>query len=81
MKRYPLLARRSRVEGRASVRIELSRTGVARRVELQHADHPLLGEAAVVAVRAAAPFPAPPLAGDAEALRVEIPLRFALEGR
>lgn len=77
-KRYPAVARRNGLEGRAAVSFELSRTGEAVRVELRHADHALLGEAAVLAVRAASPFGRLPQEVDDEVVHVEVPLRFSL---
>jgi len=77
-KRYPLLARRSHVEGRATVVLELNQSGEALSLELESADHPLLGEAALLAVRAASPFERLPDGIDVSVVRVEVPLRFSL---
>jgi len=77
-KRYPMLARRTKLEGRAAVAFELDRSGAPRHVELRYADHPLLGEAALLAVRSASPFERLPDDLDDETLRVEVPLRFSL---
>jgi TonB family protein len=78
-KRYPLLARRWRIEGVAVVRFELDRGGAPHRIEVRHADHPVLGEAALLAVRMASPFG--PLPGQIEetTVGVEVPMRFSLK--
>jgi len=78
-KRYPSLARRRGLEGRAAVAFELDETGRPQHLAVRFADHPLLGEAAVRAVHSAAPFPAFPQGITLAAVRVEVPLRFTLD--
>lgn len=80
-KRYPLLARRGRLEGVAAVRFELDRGGAPHHIELRHADHPVLGEAALSAVRTASPFGRLPAEIEETTVRVEVPLRFSLKER
>jgi protein TonB len=75
-KRYPAVARRNRLEGRVAVSFELSRSGEALHLELRHADHPVLAEAALLAVRSASPFGELP--DGEEQVRVEVPLKFSL---
>lgn len=78
-KRYPSLARRRGLEGRAAVAFELDESGRPQHLAVRFADHPLLGEAAVQAVHSAAPFPAFPQGITLAAVRVEVPLRFTLD--
>lgn len=75
-KRYPVRARRARVEGSAEVTFEVDAHGQPRAMQLASASHPLLGDAALQAIAAAAPFPPKP-AGNGP-LRIEVPLRFNL---
>lgn len=78
-KRYPLLARRGGVEGRAAVAFEVTATGHVQHLRLAGTTHPLLGQAALNAVEGAAPFPQLPSDIVGPPLLVEIALRFALE--
>ena len=74
-KRYPALARRRGIEGRVLLRLSI--TPRRSLVESEAVDSPslVLARSALKAVEAASPF-APPPAG---ALRIEVPIRFALE--
>lgn len=78
-KRYPLLARRQGVEGRAAVAFQVTATGQVEQLRLADATHPLLGQAAMRAVEGAAPFPQLPSDIAGPPLQVEIGLRFTLE--
>ncbi len=77
-KQYPLIARRRGVEGRAAVAFEVTRSGKIRELRLASSTDAILGEAALRAVEAAAPFPAPPPEIADDALRIQIALRFTL---
>ena len=71
---YPRLARREGVEGEALVRFEVGRDGAAQGVRVfATSGKPSLDRAAVRAVNSAAPLPW--VYG-----RLEVPVRFALEG-
>jgi TonB family protein len=71
---YPPLARRNNVEGVALLRFEIGRDGEARELRLvRTSGKPSLDRAATRAVVAAAPLPW--VYG-----RVEVPVRFELEG-
>jgi TonB family protein len=72
---YPELARRERLAGEALVRFEIARDGAPRAIEVQRSSGmPTLDRAAARAVADAAPLPW--VYG-----RLEVPVRFALEGR
>lgn len=77
-KRYPIVARRSHLEGRVAVSFELNRSGEPQAIKVVSTDHAVLGDAAVVAVQAAAPFGRLPDEFEEESVRVEVPLRFSL---
>lgn len=80
-KRYPLMARRRGIEGRATVAFDLTARGTPANLVVESSDHPLLAAAARAAVESAAPLPAPPQERGAQPLRIQVPLRFALEIR
>lgn len=78
-KQYPLRARRARLEGRAAVRFLVRPDGRPDDLRLSQADHPLLGDAALQTIAAAAPFPRLPRAAGSAPLEVEVPIRFQLD--
>ena len=79
-KRYPRWARDARIEGRVVVRFSISHNG-------QLSEHPqlvtssgaeILDNAAIAAIKSAAPFPALPASLSREILQVELPMSFRL---
>ncbi len=78
-KRYPLVARRRRWEGRVVVRFALRRDGSLASVQVVHGSGiRALDRAAVRAVRKAAPFPEFPADLAAQTLELEVPIVFDL---
>jgi protein TonB len=78
-KRYPLPARRSHLEGKVVVRFTILADGSIRGLELARAcPHQRLNEAALKAVRSAAPFTKPPLKLFNGPVPVEIGIVFEL---
>lgn len=73
-KRYPPLARKRSVEGRVVARVAIGVDGRIRSVEYDRGAQPLLRRATEDAIRAAAPYPAPP---DG-ALTIELPIDYSL---
>lgn len=77
-KRYPLPARRARLQGRATVAFRLDPDGRLLTTELVHSSgHPLLDRAALQAVQVVGRYPAPPAGMDSET-RVRVDLVFKL---
>lgn len=75
-KRYPMLARRLRLEGTVIVLLRIDATGALLEASARDGAHEALREAAVDAVRQAAPFPRPP--APERTVSVEVPLVFSL---
>ena len=73
-KHYPALARKRSVEGRVVARIAIGVDGQIAAVELDGGSHQLLRTATAAAIRASAPYPAPP---DG-AITIELPIEYAL---
>jgi protein TonB len=75
-KRYPAIARRRGIEGRLVVRVEIAADGGVVTSEALGSPSAMLVRSALAAVEAASPFPPPPNG----ALRIEIPIRYELDG-
>ncbi|MEZ4331649.1 MAG: TonB family protein [Myxococcota bacterium] len=73
-KRYPPLARKRSVEGRVVARVAIGADGRIDAVEYDGRAEPLLRRATESAIRAAAPYPAPP---DG-AITIELPVDYSL---
>ena len=78
-KRYPDAARKSHMEGRTKVRFVITPDGQLSSVKIvKGARHGILNRAAIKAVKAAAPFPRPPVNLFKGPLDVEITIVFEL---
>lgn len=78
-RRYPLAARKLGQEGRVLVRFVVAADGGLQEVELREScGTRSLDEAALAAVRAAAPFPAPPEEVFPDSAAMQIVIAFAL---
>jgi TonB family protein len=78
--RYPAEARRQGLEGTVDLRLQLDGTGRLRSANAVSATAPVFADAALRAVRKAAPFGRPP-DGDVPALDALLPIRFELLDR
>ncbi len=78
---YPLPARRCGQEGRVGVAFTIGHAGNLERVALASpCRHRILNQAALEAVRQAAPFPAPPAHLFPDTLALSVELVFAFQG-
>jgi protein TonB len=73
-KRYPSLARRRGIEGRVTLQLAIASDGSVTSSEAVGSPPVLLAKSALAAVASASPFDPPP----AGSLRIEVPIRFAL---
>ncbi len=73
-KRYPAMARKRAVEGRVVARVEIRADGRVAGIEFDGGAPALLRRATGDAIRAAAPYPAPP----AGAVTIELPVDYSL---
>lgn len=73
-KHYPPLARKRSVEGRVVARVAIRADGRIQAVDFERGAQPLLRRATQDAIRAAAPYPAPP----AGAVTIELPIDYSL---
>ena len=73
-KRYPSLARRRGIEGRVTLQLSIASDGSVVSSEALGSPPVLLAKSALAAVASASPFDPPP----AGSLRIEVPIRFAL---
>ena len=70
-KRYPLAARKSRIEGRVGIKMTIRRDGQLEMIEIiESSGHTILDIAALESVRRAAPFP--PFPKEAERSRIQM---------
>jgi protein TonB len=73
-KRYPVQARRHRIEGRILLRLTIAGDGALVESEAVESPSSVLSRSALAAVAAASPFPPPP---DGR-LKIEVPIRYSL---
>lgn len=78
-KRYPQMARRRNQEGSVRVRFLIDKSGNVNSLEIvKKSDYASLDQAALEAVRRAAPFSKPPASISREALKLELTINFKL---
>jgi len=78
-KRYPQMARRRNQEGSVRVRFLIDKSGNVNLLEIvKKSDYASLDQAALEAVRRAAPFSKPPASISREALKLELTINFKL---
>jgi protein TonB len=79
-KRYPLLARQAGIEGRTLLKFKLLRSGAVIELRvLESSGHAMLDQAAMGAVKRAAPFPEQGSGISGESIEVILPIVFRLQ--